>query len=133
MTEPAELGTDKRKAASSGGRDDDFRIEAWHEILLLTHLRDPERVDHVGGGHFELDRSVQRKHELTGAKVSLVGVLESPGELLGEHLDLHRVRAGVAVLREHDGAHDADRDHEDCRNDRPDNLETRVTVDRRAV
>ena len=64
----------------------------------------------------------------------LVRVLEAPGELLREHLDRHRVRARVAVLGEHDGADDADRDHED-RRARPSTTISRpgVPVDRRAV
>ena len=47
-------------------------------------------------------------------------------------LIVDRVRAGVAVLREHDGADHADRDDEDRRDDRPDDLEPGVPVDRAA-
>ena len=102
-----------------------------HDVLLLAHLGDPERVDHVARRHLELDAPVDRHHENVGLHASFV--VEAPGELLREHLDLERVVARVRVLREDDGAHDADRDHEDRRPDRPRDLEAGVPVDRRPV
>ena len=64
VAEPAELGADEGVAAHARRGDDDRRLDAGQHVLLLAHLRDPEGVDHVGGGHLELDPAIDREHEL---------------------------------------------------------------------
>ena len=90
-------------------------------------------MDHVGRLHLELGAAVERKHELVRLDPAVVRVDEAPGELLGEDLDVERVRACLAFFERTNALSDADRDDEDRRNDRPRDLEPGVAVDRRAV
>ena len=82
-------------------------------------------------GDVELGVPALGQRQVAGLRA--VRVRERPGELDADDLDLERVRAGVAVLREHDRADDRDRGHEHGRDRRPGDLEPRVAVGRRPV
>ena len=108
----------------------------------------------------QLDGRVDRQPQGRGGRVAVVGVLEEPRELLrGDADDERRQRIAaprlaqavdggflggpgsggrgrvrqLLVLRQHDRADDRDRGHERGRDRRPDDLEARVAVRRRAV
>ena len=104
-----------------------------HRVLLLPELRHPERVDHVERGQVQLRPSGRPAAAASPCQVPVVRVPEGPGELLrvtltcSAFLPARRSRARTIALTI------ADRGHEHGRDRRPDDLEPRVAVDRRAV
>ena len=112
-------------------RDHELRQLARHGVLLLPELRHPEGVEHVDRAQLE---HVSRPSGRRSIPVATpFGYSKLPRELLRRDPDAERVGAGAVVLREHDRARDADHDHEHRRDRRPDDLDPRVAVDRRAV
>ena len=103
VAEAAQLGADHREGAEPVRRDHDLLGIARNGVLLLRELRHPERVDDVPGDQRQLELPVDRhaQHRVVGLAL-VVG--ELPCELLCDRLDLQRVVAGIAVLREDDRA-----------------------------
>ena len=135
VPEAAELGADDRVGAELRRRDLERVRLAGHGVLLLTELGHPERVQHVLGLDLQnrgaVDRHVEvRRDDAFGRPVL---VLEEPGELLGDHVDVERVLRRRPVVVQHDRADDGDHRDERGRDRRPDDLQAGVAVDRRPV
>ena len=112
-------------------RDRELRQLAGHGVLLLAELGHPERVEDVDRA--ELEDRVAVDGQAQHPVVRPFGYSKRHANCCAVTLDAERVAAGAVVLREHDRAGDADHDHEERRDRRPDDLEPRVAVDRRAV
>ena len=110
-----------------------LRDEPGDDVLLDRELRHEDRVDDVERAHVELDGTALRQHEHRAGDVPSVGVAEGELELLRGDVDAQRVLRLCVVAGEDDRADDRDRGDEDERDDRPRDLEARVSVDGRSV
>ena len=106
----------------SPGTASDFRRNCGTQNEWMHVLRvDPE-----------LDRAIDREHQLLGVEL-LRRVLEGPGELLAGHVHDHLVRLLGLDVVERDPAVDRERGDHHERDRHPDHLEPGVAVDRRPV
>ena len=82
-------------------RDRQVRRAAGNRVLLAREVRDPERVDDVGGGERQEDRRVDRDVHLVrgGEAGGLVGVVVLPPPLLPGDVDVDDVRSPSAPSR----------------------------------
>ena len=129
----AELRADDRVGAQPLWRDHHVRRDTGDEVLFLSELRHPERVDHVLAVHLQLDGLAERQAQLRDSQAFVLRIAECPGELLGQHVHLQVLLRNVAILGERDRADDGDRGHEHSRHRRPGDLEGGVAVNRSAV
>ncbi len=93
-------------------------------------------MDHVLGLDREVDGLVRRQVQLRRGDLlaALALVIEGPRELLADDAHVHRARPrGLLDVGQHDVGVRAEADEQDRRDRRPDDLQPRVAVDRRAV
>ena len=136
VPEPAELGAADVERARALELEVDDVVDARVGVGLDAELVGPEGVDDVERGDVEADQPVRGENQLgrLDAAVARVAVGELP--LLADHLDVHRRRASGghergrgplpgagAVLDELVGAEGGEREDDDGRDDRPDDLD----------